>query len=42
MTEPADSSNQDKDIGALYVEPIRSLQIGAQENVVLREIIQLY
>jgi hypothetical protein len=42
MVGPADSSNTDHDIGALYVEPIRSLEIGAQENTVLREIIQLY
>jgi hypothetical protein len=44
MTEPADSNSAggNADMGAIYIEPLRTLELGAQENVVLREIIQLY
>ena len=44
MTEPADSNaaGGNADMGAIYVEPIRTLDVGEQENVVFREIIQLY
>ena len=44
MTEAADSNAAGgyADMGAIYVEPIRTLDVGAQENVVFREVIQLY
>jgi hypothetical protein len=44
MTEPADSNaaGGNADMGAIYIEPIRTLDVGSQENVVFRETIQLY
>jgi hypothetical protein len=44
MTEAADanSAGGNADMGAIYVEPIRSLPIEGSKNVVLHEIIQLY
>jgi hypothetical protein len=44
LTEPADSNAKggNENMGAIYVEPLRTLEVGGQANVVLREIIQLY
>ena len=41
MTHLADPTGG-PEMGAIYLEPIRTLEIGAAENVVFREIIQLY
>ncbi len=44
LTEPADSnaSAGPGDLGAIYVEPVRGTGPVEQDNIVLREIIQLY